>query len=147
MWMRRCDIDVEMCGRYKCDEERAMTLDLVNGFHRIPLHKLRFLQANVSAKFKDGSSLEECVCQIDSGELDPSARPNFALNLARPGRSDLYCTLDHRRLLAMQIVGCEMDCCASLATSLSVEGPRSRFTPRGALADSEVRSVCIAAHQ
>ena len=71
---------------YKCDEERAMTLDLVNGLHRIPMHKIRFLQANVSAKFKNGSSLEECVCQIDSGEPDPSTHPNFVLHLARPGR-------------------------------------------------------------
>ena len=63
--------------RHTCHEERAIALDLVNGLHRIPMHK--FLQTNVSAKFKDGSCLEECVCQIDLGELDPSTRPNFVL--------------------------------------------------------------------
>ena len=61
------------------DEERAIALDLVNGIHRIPMHKIGFLQASVSAKFRDGSSLEECVCQIDSGDLDPSTHPNFVL--------------------------------------------------------------------
>ena len=90
------------------DEERAIALDLVNGIHRIPMHKIGFLQTSVSAKFRDGSSLEECVCQIDSGDLDPSAHPNFVLNLVRASRSDLYWTLDHRRLLAMQIAGCKM---------------------------------------
>ena len=57
---------------------RAIALDLVNGLHRIPMHKIEFLQTNVSAKFKDGSCLEECVCQIDLGELDPSTHPNCA---------------------------------------------------------------------
>ena len=90
------------------DEERAIALDLMNEIHRIPMHKIGFLQTSVSAKFRDGSSLEECVCQIDSGDLDPSAHPNFVLNLVRASRSDLYWTLDHRRLLAMQIAGCKM---------------------------------------
>ena len=72
------------------------------------MHKIGFSQTSVSAKFRDGSSLEECVCQIDSGDLDPRTHPNFVLNLARASRSDLYWTLDHRRLLAMQIAGCKM---------------------------------------
>ena len=43
------------------------------------MHKIEVLQTNVSAKFKDGSCLEECECQIDLGELDPSTHPNFVL--------------------------------------------------------------------
>ena len=95
-------------GSRAVDEERAIALDLVNGIHRIPMYKIGFLHTSVSAKFRDGSSLEECVCQIDSGDLDPSTHPNLALNLVRATRSDLYWTLDHRRLLAMQIAGCKM---------------------------------------
>ena len=43
------------------------------------MHKIEFLQTNVSAKFKDGSCLEECVCQIDLGELDPSTHPKHKI--------------------------------------------------------------------
>ena len=41
--------------------------------------------------------LRSAVCQINLGELDPSAHPNFVLKLTRAGRSDLYWTLDHAR--------------------------------------------------
>ena len=58
---------------------RAIALDLVNGLHRIPMHKIEFLQTNVSAKFKDGSCLEEYVCQIDLGEVDPTTHPSLVL--------------------------------------------------------------------
>ena len=55
------------------------------------------MQTNVSAKFKDGSCLEEYVYQINLGEFDPSTHPNFVLKRARAGRNDLYWILDRTR--------------------------------------------------
>ena len=53
------------------------------GFHRIPMHKIEFLQINVSAKFKDRSCLEEREFCAET-HVGRSQRP-------------LFWTLDHAR--------------------------------------------------
>ncbi|WP_228644956.1 DNRLRE domain-containing protein [Microtetraspora sp. AC03309] len=94
---------------------------------------VRFSQDSVSAKFKDGRTLEQMAEDLRSGKLDPEDVPEIRL-LERGGQ--LY-TLDNRRLLAFQRAGIPVR--YRMATAAEIRRDAFKFTTKNSGTSIRVR--------
>ncbi|WP_212909919.1 RHS repeat-associated core domain-containing protein [Streptomyces sp. TS71-3] len=76
---------------------------LVHNCNTIDPKVIKFAQRGVSARFKNGNTIEDTAAGIRAGHINPSDFPPIRL-VEREG--DLY-TLDHRRLVTFQKAGLE----------------------------------------